>query len=35
MEKTDVFSFLDFRHPVDIGEDWKEYKCIDCHAYLY
>ena len=35
MEKTDVFSHLDFKHPIDIGEDWKTYKCADCHAYLY
>ena len=35
MEKTDVFGHLDFKHPIDIGEDWKTYKCADCHAYLY
>ncbi|MFA8433336.1 MAG: NapC/NirT family cytochrome c [Marinifilaceae bacterium] len=26
---------LEFEHPVDIGTDWKEYSCVDCHAYLY
>ena len=23
---------LEFRHPVDIGEDWKETNCADCHT---
>jgi hypothetical protein len=23
---------LKFRHPVDIGDSWKEMKCSDCHA---
>jgi len=22
---------LEFRHPVDIGEDWKELACAECH----
>ena len=26
---------LEFTHPVDIGEVWKEYACTDCHRYLY
>ncbi len=26
---------LEFRHPVDIGEAWKEMACADCHRYLY
>jgi len=26
---------LEFKHPIDIGTDWKEYSCVDCHAYLY
>jgi hypothetical protein len=26
---------LEFNHPVDIGTDWKDYSCVDCHAYLY
>ncbi|MBT7465263.1 MAG: cytochrome C [Bacteroidetes bacterium] len=26
---------LEFEHPVDIGEDWKEMLCSDCHRYLY
>lgn len=23
---------LDFKHPEDIGEDWKEMSCTDCHT---
>lgn len=26
---------LDFIHPVDIGEAWKEFACAECHRYLY
>ncbi|MBN2598611.1 MAG: NapC/NirT family cytochrome c [Marinifilaceae bacterium] len=26
---------MEFIHPVDIGTDWKDYSCVDCHAYLY
>jgi len=26
---------LEFIHPVDIGEVWKEYACTECHRYLY
>jgi nitrate/TMAO reductase-like tetraheme cytochrome c subunit len=26
---------LEFRHPVDIGEAWKEMACSDCHRSLY
>ena len=26
---------LEFRHPVDIGEAWKEYHCMECHSPLY
>ena len=26
---------LDFIHPVDIGNSWKESNCVDCHLYLY
>jgi hypothetical protein len=26
---------LEFTHPVDIGEVWKEYTCTECHRYLY
>ena len=27
--------FLDFRHPVDIGDAWKEMLCSECHRALY
>lgn len=26
---------LEFRHPIDIDEMWKESLCSDCHRYLY
>ena len=26
---------LEFRHPVDIDEAWKEMACADCHRFLY
>ena len=26
---------LEFRHPVDIDEAWKEMMCSDCHSALY
>lgn len=28
-------SFLEFKHPVDIDEAWKEGVCSDCHRNLY
>jgi len=34
-ETTTVDNSLDFKHPVDIGEAWKEMACADCHRYLY
>lgn len=30
-ETTAVNMSLEFKHPVDIGESWKEYACTDCH----
>lgn len=30
-----VDSSLEFKHPVDVDEAWKEYLCTDCHRYLY
>ncbi|MFO7616899.1 MAG: NapC/NirT family cytochrome c [Bacteroidales bacterium] len=27
--------FLEFRHPVDIGDAWKEMSCAECHRTLY
>jgi len=26
---------LEFKHPVDIGEAWKEFSCAECHRNLY
>jgi nitrate/TMAO reductase-like tetraheme cytochrome c subunit len=26
---------LEFQHPIDIGNDWKEYFCSECHRVLY
>jgi len=26
---------LEFKHPIDIGDAWKESNCSDCHRYLY
>ena len=39
--KTDSLKYvgingsLNFIHPVDIGNSWKESNCADCHLYLY
>lgn len=27
--------YLEFKHPVDIGEAWKEMNCVECHRELY
>ena len=32
---TTIENSLEFRHPVDIEEAWKEMTCADCHRYLY
>ena len=34
-ETSSVDVPLEFRHPVDIDEAWKEMACSDCHRYLY
>jgi hypothetical protein len=34
MEETDVNLSLEFKHPVDIDEAWKESLCTDCHTGL-
>lgn len=34
-QTTTVDSSLEFKHPVDIGEMWKEAACSECHRYLY
>ena len=35
LETTTVDNSLEFKHPVDIGEAWKEMACTDCHRNLY
>lgn len=32
---TSINDYLDFKHPVDIKEEWKNGDCTDCHRYLY
>jgi len=34
-ETTTIDRSLEFRHPVDIDEAWKELACADCHRHLY
>lgn len=34
-ETTTIDNSLEFKHPVDIDEAWKEMACADCHRYLY
>ena len=33
-EMAKVGESLEFRHPEDIGEDWKELLCTECHTGL-
>ncbi len=35
MEVAPAFQTLEFKHPVDIGEEWKTTNCADCHSALY
>ncbi|MCK4921252.1 MAG: NapC/NirT family cytochrome c [Bacteroidales bacterium] len=34
-KSTSINESLEFIHPVDIDESWKEYACFECHRYLY
>jgi NapC/NirT cytochrome c family, N-terminal region len=34
-ETTSIDMPLEFRHPVNIEEAWKEMACADCHSHLY
>lgn len=34
-QTTSIDQSLEFVHPVDIDEAWKEFTCADCHRYLY
>lgn len=35
MEYSNIKESLEFQHPVDIGEVWKEFNCSECHLHLY
>jgi len=35
MKYTGINASLEFIHPVDIGDAWKESNCMDCHSQLY
>ena len=35
MQSTGVYNFLEFKHPVDIDEAWKDAACSECHSDLY
>lgn len=35
MQVTTINNALEFKHPVDIDEMWKEMACYECHAELY
>ncbi len=35
MKYTGINSTLEFVHPVDIGDAWKESNCMDCHSQSY
>ncbi|MBS2100224.1 cytochrome c3 family protein [Carboxylicivirga linearis] len=35
LESASINEPLEFHHPIDIGTDWKDYLCTDCHRYLY
>jgi hypothetical protein len=35
MEFGYVYDSLEFKHPVDIDEMWKEFLCVECHHGMY
>ncbi len=35
METTNIKSSLEFKHPVDIGGEWKNLACVTCHKNLF
>ncbi|MFC2114132.1 cytochrome c3 family protein [Bacteroidota bacterium] len=35
MQMSTFYQTLEFKHPVDIDQAWKEYSCSECHLYLY
>jgi len=34
LESSSVTGMLDFKHPIDIGNEWKDGLCTDCHTGL-
>jgi hypothetical protein len=35
MQISNSFKPLDFKHPVDISDEWKTTLCSECHSTLY
>lgn len=35
MQYSNIRENLEFQHPVDIGTDWKDNNCSECHKFLY
>jgi len=35
MQISSSFKPLDFKHPVEINDEWKTKLCSECHAKLY
>ncbi len=35
LQRAMINDYLEFKHPVDIEEAWKEYSCTECHKELY
>ncbi|MCX6235465.1 MAG: NapC/NirT family cytochrome c [Bacteroidetes bacterium] len=35
LEVGTVTTSLEFKHPVDIGDEWKSTLCVECHKELY
>jgi hypothetical protein len=35
MQYSNIRETLEFQHPVDIGTDWKDNNCSECHKFLY
>jgi hypothetical protein len=35
IKTTSIIDTLQFIHPVDIGDSWRENSCTECHRFLY
>ena len=35
MERSLTFESIEFKHPIDIDEEWKVSNCADCHSALF